>query len=173
MDIVVDTHRVTQLADLWQRAPDITREEMLRTITECDLLVQGELMQHLPRGAGGLHGAGVAGTVFREEHPLADNVIGLVASKEPYAEYLELGTKPHRVGPSAIDALVDWVEARIGLHDDEAEDMAQGIAWKIRHFGTEAKPVWQQTYARLQGEISAKFDAGIARIAARLTGLPA
>lgn len=170
MDIVVDTSRVTQLAELWQRAPDITREEMLRTITECDLLVQGELMQKLPRGAGGLHGAGVAGTVFREEHALADNVIGLVASKEPYAEYLELGTRPHRVGPNAIDAIADWVEAKIGLHDDEAENMAQGIAWKIRHFGTEAKPVWQQTYVRLAGEINAKFDAAVRRIGARLAG---
>jgi|GEM_PF-608641 len=173
MDIVVDTSRLMQLVELWRRAPDITREEMLRTITECDLLVQGELMQKLPRGAGGLHGAGVAGTVFREEHALADNVLGLVASKEPYAEYLELGTRPHAVGPAAIEALTDWVEARIGLRDEEAENMAQGIAWRIRHFGTEAQPVWQQTYARLQGALTAKFEDGITRIAARLVGAPA
>ena len=170
MDIVVDTSQVTQLAELWQRAPDITREEMLRAITECDLLTQGELMQKLPKGAGGVHGSGLAGTIFREEQPLDDNVLGLVATKEPYAEYLELGTRPHRVGPSAIDSLVDWVEARIGLHDDEAEDMAQGIAWKIRRQGTEANPVWQQTYARLQGAYLVKFQEGVQRITVRLAG---
>ncbi|MBN8715217.1 MAG: hypothetical protein J0H50_14855 [Xanthomonadales bacterium] len=170
MDIVVDTSQVAQLAELWQRAPDITRQEMLRTITECDLLTQGELMQSLPRGAGGVHGVGLAGTIFREEQPLADNVLGLVATKEPYAEYLEMGTRPHRVGPKAIDALVDWVEARIGLHEDEAEDMAQGIAWKIRKRGTKANPVWQQTYQRLQGEYLVKFQAAVQRITARLVG---
>jgi hypothetical protein len=173
MDIVVDNSRVMQLADLWQRAPDITREEMLRTVTECDLLMQGELMQKLPRGAGGLHGAGLAGTVFREEHALADNVIGLTATKEPYAEYVELGTRPHRVGPNAIDALTDWVEARIGLRDEEAEGMAEGIAWKIRHFGTAPKPIWQQTYQSLLGEINNKFNAGVQRILARLAGAAA
>lgn len=170
MDIVIDTSQVMQLAELWRRAPKITREEMLRTITECDLLVQGELMQKLPRGAGGTHGAGLAGTVFREEHALADNVIGMVATKEPYAEYVELGTKPHWVNAAGIESLTDWVEARIGLREEEAEGMAHGIAWKIRHFGTEAQPIWQQTYVRLLGEITAKFNAAVARIDARLVG---
>lgn len=170
MDIVVDTSQVMQLADLWRRAPDITRKEMLRAITECDLLIQGELMQRLPRGAGGVHGAGLAGSIFTEQHALADNVLGLVATKEPYAEYVEVGTKPHAVGPQAIRSLTDWVEARLGLHDSEAEGMAHGIAWKLRRKGSEANPVWQRTYVRMLGEIQLKLQAAVQRIGAQLTG---
>lgn len=173
MDIVVDVGQVKQLGELWRQAPDITREEMLRAITECDLLTQGELMQKLPRGAGGLHGAGVASTIFTEEHPLADNVLGLVASNKPEAEYLETGTRPHAVGKAGIRSILDWVEAKIGLHDDEAEGMAYGIGWKIFHYGTRAQPVWQETYARLLPEYRAKFEAAVQRITERLTGATA
>ncbi|MEW5833652.1 MAG: hypothetical protein AB1832_01190 [Pseudomonadota bacterium] len=173
MQIAVTPTNGTQLAALWRQAPDITREELLRTITECDLLTQDELMQKLPKGAGGLHGAGIVGSLFTEEQPLADNVIGLVASNRPEAEYLETGTRPHAVGKAGIRSIMDWVEARIGLHDEEAEGMAYGIGWKIFHHGTAAQPVWQETYVRLQGEYRAEFEACAQRITERLVGQPA
>lgn len=170
MDIAMTTGDLDGLLKLWQRAPEITAEEMQRSTTEADLLWQGELMQKLPRGAGGLHGAGLTSSIFREEHVLADSVIGLVATNEPYAEYVETGTKPHPVGESAIQSLADWAQARIGLDEKAAKDAAEGIAWKIRHHGTPAQPVWQTVYKTKLGEVKAKLAQGVQRIVQRLAG---
>lgn len=170
MDITMGTGAIDGLAKLWQRAPEITAEEMQRSVTESDLLWQGELMQKLPRGAGGLHGAGLASSIFREEHVLADSVLGLVATNEPYAEYVETGTKPHPVGMKAIQSLADWAQSRLGLGEKEAKDAAEGIAWKIRHHGTPAQPVWQKTYTTKLAEVKAKLAQGVQRIVQRLAG---
>lgn len=167
MDIAVDTSQLTQLVDLWRQAPEISGEEMLRAATEIDLLVQGELMQILPRGAGGLHGAGLAGSVFREEHLVDDGVIGMVATSQPYAEYVEVGTRPHA---PPIQPLEDWVEAKLGLRDDEATSAAFAISRSIAKRGTRAQPVWQTTYQRLVPTIQAKLQQGIDRILGRLAG---
>lgn len=170
MEITIDTRQFTQLAEFFRRMPDITREEVLRSITEIDLLVQGELVQAMPRGAGGLHGAGLAGSVFREEQVLADSVIGMVATPEPYAEYVEVGTKPHT---PPIQPLMDWVVAKLGLRDDDAKGAAFAISKAIAKRGTRAQPVWQTTYQRLLPEIEAKLAQSVERIAARLAGSPA
>lgn len=167
MNITLDSGSLLQLADLWRQAPEITRQELLRATTESDLLMQGELMQALPRGVGGRHGAGLVGTLFTEEHVLADNVIGLVASKEPYAEYLETGTKPHM---PPLQPIVDWVQAVIGAKGEKAQEIAQAIRWKQYNQGTKAKPVWQATYKRVLQQVQANFDAAYARITSRLAG---
>lgn len=165
MDITTDTSQVAELAELWKRAPDIARAELLRTATEIDLLVQGELMQSLPKGAGGLHGAGLVGSVFTRETALADRVIGMVATSQAYADDVEVGTRKHM---PPIQPLVDWVEAKLGLHDDEAEGAAWAIAKTIAKRGTRPQPVWQETYKRILPTIQNKLQAALGRIRRRL-----
>ncbi|URX63258.1 hypothetical protein KR767_04095 [Luteibacter anthropi] len=167
MDITVDTSQITQLTTLWQQAPEIAGQEMLRAATEIDLLVQGELMQIMPRGVGGLHGAGLTGAVFREEHLLDQGVTGMVATSQQYAEYVEVGTKPHA---PPIQPLKDWVEVKLGIRGEEATGVAFAISRSIAKRGTRAQPVWQQTYQRLLPTIQSKLDEGVARIRARLAG---
>lgn len=157
-----------QLAELWQTAPDITREEMLRTMTDADALIQGELQRDLPRGAGGA--GGLAGSIQREEQALADNVVGLVSSNLPYAAHVETGTRPHYVGELGIQSLMDWVEAKLGLGGEEARGVAHAIAWKIARHGTEPNPVWERTFERLQPDLRRRFDAAVGRIVQRLAG---
>lgn len=166
MEITVDTSQVKGLADLWQQSPEIAQEEMLRTATEIDVLIQGELMQKLPRGAGGLHGAGLAASPFHEEQALADGVLGMVSTSRPYAEYVEVGTKAHK---PPVQPLIDWVEAKLGYHDKHAKGVAFAIRNTIAKRGTHPQPVWQQTYQQLLPTIQQKLQAGLDRIAARLT----
>lgn len=154
-----------QLAELFERAPDITREALLTAMIDADALVQGELQRELPRGAGGA--GGLAGSIQREEHPLADNVLGLVYSDRPYAAYVELGTKPHT---PPIQPLIDWVEARLGERGRTAVGIAHAIKTTIARRGTEPKPIWRDTYNRLQGEIRAKFDRAVSIILGQLAG---
>jgi hypothetical protein len=167
MDISVDTHAMTELADFWKRAPAIVRAEMKRAVTDIDLLIQGEIQQDLPRGAGGLHGAGLVGAVHTEEHVMADNVIGMVATSQPYAEYVETGTKPHA---PPIQPLEDWVRAKLGLAGKEATSAAFAIRKTIADEGTQAQPVWQDTYKRVLPKIQIKLREALARIKYRLAG---
>lgn len=170
MDLIVDTSQVSQLAALWAKAPDITREEMLRAVTEADLMVQAKLMEDLPRGAGGRHGAGLVGSVHREEMALADRVIGMTATDKAYANYVEAGTRPHK---PPIQPLQDWVQAVIGLDEDEALGMAFAIRNTIAKKGTHKQPVWQDTYRELLPKIQRAIAAGMQRVQARLEANPA
>lgn len=170
MDLVIDTSQVSQLAELWAKAPDITREEMLRAVTDADLMVQAKLMEDLPRGAGGRHGAGLAGSIHRDELALADRVIGMTATDKPYANYVEAGTSPHK---PPIQPLEDWVHAVIGLSGDEAKGMAFAIRNTIAKKGTHKQPVWQDTYRELLPKIQGAVTAGMARVRARLDGAAA
>lgn len=163
MNVTLDAGDFAQLADLWRRGPDVTREELLAAMTDADVLLQGELMQQLPAGAGGA--AGLRGSVFRKEESLADNVIGVVASGKPYAAYVELGTKPHT---PPIQPLIDWVEAVLGLRDVEAKGAAFAISRSIGARGTKPNPVWRIVWAQQRDAIRRKFDAAVTRIAGRL-----
>lgn len=163
MNVNLDTSDFAQLADYWRRAPEITREELLVAITDADVLLTGELQQQLPSGAGGA--AGLRGSIAHEEHALADNVIGLTYSTKEHAVYVEIGTKPHL---PPIQPLIDWVEAKLGLRNEEAKGAAFAISRAIGKRGTKANPVWQRVWDRAQGEIRRKFDAAVARIATRL-----
>lgn len=165
MNITADLRDFAELAALWQRAPDIGRIEMLATMRDADALIQGEVMRELPAGAG--DAAGLRGSVFREEQVLADTVLGLVATDRPYGPFVELGTQPHM---PPIQPLIDWVRAKTGERGEEAKSAAYAIAHSIRVRGTKPKPVWRETYVRLQGEIRRKIDAGVARIVRRLAG---
>jgi len=165
MNLVLDASDFAELGSYWNRAPDITREELLVAMTDADVLLQGELMQSLPLGAGGA--AGLRGSVAHEEQALADRVLGTTYSPKEYAVYVELGTRPHL---PPIQPLIDWVEARLGLHDDEAKGVAFAISRAIGVRGTKANPVWRTVWERSQAEIRRKFDAAMQRIAGRLAG---
>jgi hypothetical protein len=169
MNISLDASDFSQLADFWRRAPDITRTVLMRAMTAIDAELVGDLTQGLPKGAGG--SAGLQGSIASEEEALADNVIGLVYTDKPHAQYVELGTRPHPVNAAGIQALADWVQAKFVEHDpDEALGIAHAIAWKIRRQGTPANPVWQRTWDAKQPRIRAVFDAAMRRIAGELAG---
>ena len=167
MELTIDASQFLQLADVFGRAPDLTRRELLRAVTEADILVQGELQQHLPEGAGGRHGAGLVGGVHHEESVLTDGVLGMVSQSQPYGVYVEAGTKPHK---PPIQPLMDWIEAVIGLRDKEAKGMAFAIRNTIGKRGTHAQPVWQQTYNKMLPKIQQLLTDAVQRVRDQLAG---
>lgn len=162
MQLRIDTTQFKGVQTLWSRFPEVMRDSLLPVITEIDLLMQGELQQQLPRGAGGIAGgAGLVGSIFTEEQALADNVIGMVASPLPYAEYVELGTKPHF---PPIEPLVDWVMAKLGITDEtEAHSVAFLIARKIARVGTKPDGTWARVAETIQPEANLRIGRGIDR----------
>ncbi len=162
MDLRVDTSQLKGVESLWKQFPEVMNASLLPVVTEIDLLLQGELQQQLPRGAGGISGgAGLVGSLFTNEEVLSNNVIGMVASPLAYAEYVELGTKPHF---PPIEPLQDWVTAKLGITDEsEARSIAFLIARKISRVGTKADGTWGRVSEEQQPDIVRRLAQGVDR----------
>lgn len=165
MKITLDAGDFAQLADFWTRAPDITRKRLMQFVTVCDLRLKGALQENLPKGAAGA--AGLAGSIQTEEQSLNENVIGMVASALPYAQYVEFGTRPHT---PPIQPLIDWAKVKFGLTDAGAKSAAFAIRSKIAKKGTQPNPVWRLTWQSYQDFIRRTFDGAMAAIARDLAG---
>lgn len=167
----VQSPRMEAVRALWAQAPEIMREEMLISVTAADLYLKGELQQRLPQGAGGLSGgAGLAASVFTEEEVLSDRVLGVVASGLAYAEWVEVGTRPHYVDPAKLE---EWVRVKLGISDEsEITQIAGAVAWKIAHYGTGADFSWAETAEYGGPEVEALMLQGVDRALDRL-GAPA
>lgn len=171
MQIRIDTRDVTLLAVLWAQAPDIVGAEMLTAVREADLLIQGELQQKLPRGAGAIRGgAGLAGSIYVEETLAQTRAIGVVATALPYAVPVEVGTRPHF---PPLQPIEDWVAAKLGIDNDaERRSVAFLIARKISREGTKADGTWQRVAEQTDAAVQAAIAAGVDRSLDRL-GAPA
>lgn len=167
----IHTPQIEAMRALWAQAPAIMQQEMLTAVTAADLYLKGELMQRLPKGAGGISGgAGLAASVFTEEEVLADRVIGAVASGLAYAEWVEVGTRPHYVPPEALE---EWVRVKLGISDEkEIGQIAGAISWKIAHYGTGADFSWAETAEYGASDVEAFMLQGVDRVLDRL-GAPA
>lgn len=129
--------------------------------TEGALLVQGELQQALPKGAGGVGGgAGLAASVSFDVQRTSSGAVAEIGSPLEYVEAVEYGTKPHR---PPVRPLQDWVEVKLGISGKTALSVAHAIAVSIGKRGTRAQPVWEPTFTRVQPELRAKVAAAIKR----------
>lgn len=135
--------------------------ELEAATTEGALLVQGELMQSLPKGAGGVGGgAGLAGSVFYQVQRTGTGAISEIGTPLDYAEHVEHGTRPHR---PPVQPIQDWVEIKLGLSGRAAVSAAHAIAVNIGKRGTKAQPVWEPTFTRTQPALRAKVAAAVQR----------
>ncbi len=144
------------------QAPEVTRRELLVSMTQGTLLMQREVKDALPRHTG-MTAASVASDAFAT----AVGVIGTVGSSQPSATFLELGTKPHM---PPIDALVPWVKAVLGVDPKRARSVAFLVARKIARKGTKPKRYFELAAAATEGQVLRMFEDAAGRIAAHLAG---
>ncbi len=163
MEIRLNTDAIAPFAEFWRQAPDIMREEMLIAVVESDSLLLREVQERTPVGVGG--GGGLRGSIFASEEVLADNVIGVVSTSMPYAVPVELGTKPHF---PPVEALRDWVEAVLGVSEEESESVAFLVARKISQKGTEGAYMFQRAFADCEAQIVEIYSEGVARVRDRM-----
>lgn len=159
----IDIQGLDQLINAWSVAPDITREELLRTTTEADLLLERETKEGTPRGVSG----NLRSSITSREESLADNVIGVVGTPLNYAIPVELGSKPHF---PPIEPLKDWVRHKLDVPAEEVEDVAYRVAWHISHHGTEGAHMFQQAFDNNRAQIERMYDDAQRRIVNRLAG---
>ncbi len=72
---------------------------------------------------------------------------GLVGADAHYAPHVEFGTRPHW---PPVQALIPWVEMKLGIPTPESHSVAFLVARKISRFGTKSQPFLRQAVERKQ-----------------------
>lgn len=144
------------------QAPEVTRRELLASMTQGTLLVEREVKDGMPRVTG-MTAASVASDAFAT--PMG--VLGTVGSSQPSATFLELGTKPHM---PPVEALIPWVKAVLGVEPKRARSVAFLVARKIARKGTKPKRPFDKAIAATEGQVLRLFEDAARRVAAHLAG---
>ena len=160
--IELDIQGVAELARLWEQSEELVREELLRTTTEVDLLLEREVKERTPVGVG----ASLRASIFSEERALADNVIGEVGTPMNYAIPVELGSKPHF---PPIEPLKDWVRQKLNVPAEEVGQVAFLIARKISKQGTKGAHMFRDAFVANRAQVERMYDEAQTRIVNRLS----
>ena len=155
------------LATLWLQAPELVQREMIAAAEESAMLLQREVVERTPQGAGA--GSGLSGSILAQPVTFFEgDVISLVGTSFNYAVPVELGTKPHF---PPLQPLTEWVQVVLGLDGEEAEAAALAIARKISHHGTEGKFMFRDGFNAAEPFIKSRFSRAIAQIKQELTAI--
>lgn len=157
----VEAFGVERVAAMFQAAPQIAADELLTAMTEVDLHLQREVADRTPTAHGTLRSS-----IFSEERIQGDGVLGVVASPPAYAQYVELGTKPHF---PPIEPLMDWVRVKFALSDeDEIRSAAFRVARAISLRGTLGVGMFNRAFAANKAQVERRFQAAVERTARRM-----
>jgi hypothetical protein len=153
MTVRITAQGLSQIQELWQNSPAIVQDELSKAMNESVAHAQYQVVSRTPIGAG--DGGHLAASINSEVLINPAVSIGFVGTSKQYAEAVELGTRPHM---PPITPLVNWVEAVLGLENNEAEEVATLIALKIRARGTEGKYMFEQGLAASEPFIQERFE---------------
>lgn len=144
--------------------PDVTRAELANAADESTLLLERNIKQHTPKGAGGA--AGLSGSIAA--HPAtvtAGEITGKVGTPLQHAIPVELGTKPHF---PPLEPLEDWVRAKLDVDDSQVSSVAYLIARKISVRGTEGAHMFERGFEESEAAINHIFNQVPGRVLQRV-----
>lgn len=167
MFIEIDTSSLVTVSHAFARAPEMVIEEMMAATVEAQMLLERETKELTPVGVGAA--GGLRGNIQSDvPQVLGDTVIGMVGSTLNYAEAVELGTKPHPVSAAGVQSIEDWVRYKLGISAEDAERVANAVAWKIRMKGTQGKFMFTRTLEAQKRGLATIFESAAVRITQRL-----
>jgi hypothetical protein len=158
--IEFDYSELQGLAAAFEKAPAIASEEMGAAMREADALLATQVEAYTPVASGLL-----AGGITHVEDVSDTGVIGTVFSSSPYAEAVELGTKPHF---PPIAPLVDWVIQKLGVPEKDARGVAFLVARKISRVGTKGHHMFSRALDKQEAAVRAIFERALTRVVARI-----
>lgn len=162
MEIKVSIDGLKELQVLWDRAPEIVEEELLRATWEAEFLLQREIMEKTPVGATGLLRQSISA---REPEVNGRQVLGAVGTSISHAQPVELGTKPHW---APLRPLIDWVQARLDIKGPQAVGVAMKIQRKIAARGTPAVGMFHRGFNENRNQVNQKYARAHGRMVQRL-----
>jgi len=159
-----DLREAEMVARAFRHAPALAQRILGAAATEASLLIQRESQENTPTAFGTLRESIEVGPT----RVMADRIIGVVGSALPYAEPVELGTRPHR---PPIQPLADWAKVKLGIPEDEAKGVAFAVAAKIEREGTEGHFMMTQALEENREQVATIFRRGLRRLAVELKDL--
>lgn len=160
--IEIDYSGLQGVAEGFRLAPATASEELGAAVAEADALLATQVEAYTPVASGIL-----AGGITHVEQVSETGVIGMVFSSSPYAEPVELGTKPHF---PPIEPLIDWVKVKLGVPEKDARSVAFLVARKISRVGTKGAFMFRRALEQQEAALQRIFEAAAGRIAARIGG---
>jgi len=165
-----------EIKALFGRFPHVVNEEMLRALVDVTTLMEREVKDAMPTASGNTRES-IASWVQPIEggqlgvESIPGGLLGVVASAQPHVEYVELGTKPHKVSyqgaNSGVAALELWAMEKFGISEKEAKRIGYVIARKIRMKGTKGVHMFSKTAERLHPYMETAFARARDRIVER------
>lgn len=134
--------------------PERLGRALFEAMLESELLLERAAKERAPVGVGGA--GGYRGSIAAmPPRWTGKKLVGGLGTNSPYAEPVELGTKPHF---PPVQPLADWVKAKFGENDpDAARGIAFCIARKIAAHGTQGQHIFENALKATQDEIGAAF----------------
>lgn len=165
----------------YAQAPAMVDEEVKRFLDATTSHLVAEVVDRTPTTFGDLRRS-IHGSIL----PAPLGWVGIVGTPLDYAPPVELGSKPHFVGAKGIEALTEWVKAKIPVGqavsiksgrplkrktvDSAARGVAFAIANKIARHGTKGAFMFKRTFEANQATVQAQFSLLVGRIVQRLGG---
>lgn len=158
-------HNADEIVGLTELYPQISREVRKAAVAEALQLLEREVVERTPRGAGPLHLADTISTGVPVEY--GQKVLGELGTPCVYGEPVEYGTKPHwpPSGP-----LVHWAERVLNIHGKEAQAVGFLIARAISRRGTKGAHMFQKGFEAAEGRVMRILEDIPGKIVERLTG---
>ena len=160
--VSISAYGLDALARGFAAAPDMARAELLETMHEATMLLEREVKDAMP-AVSGLTRASITADAWSTPA----GVLGVVGSAQISAAAVELGTRPHM---PPVQALVPWVQEKLGVPAKDARSVAFLVARKIARSGTPAQAPFQRTLQRQASALQRLFEGAAQRIATRLAG---
>jgi len=131
-------YHVEGLEALTKKYPEASRQARIGRLAEALLLLEREVKEHTPYGAGPVH---LKDTIFADPPFVRGQaVVGILGTPAVYAEPVELGSKAHF---PPVDPLEFWVEKVLGLQGKEARAVAWAIAVTISKRGSRPRHMFK------------------------------
>ena len=90
-----------------------------------------------------------------------------LVNQAPHAGIIELGARPHKVNQEGIENLTLWAKRKLGLSDEEAQEAAHAIAWKLRRYGQRPTYMVRDSLPTLRVFLKGETDREIRKQAKR------
>ena len=131
---------LAELEKLIKEYPDISRDVRVGKIQEAVLLLEREIKEKTPVGAGPIH---LRDTIHQKVQVSGARVIGIVGTPLKHGVPVEMGTRPHfpPLGPIQL-----WVEKKLGYEGKEAKSVAFLIARAISKRGTKGREMFGSAF---------------------------
>ncbi|MBU1067666.1 hypothetical protein KKE60_07745 [Patescibacteria group bacterium] len=139
---------LSDLEDLTSEFPEASREARIARITEALNLLEREIKQRTPWGAGPIH---LRDTIYPSgPHVQGNNVWGSIGTPLEHGEPVEYGTRPHF---PPIAPIQFWVEKKLGLAGAEARSAAFLIARTISVHGTKGAHMFEKGFEAAESRV--------------------